>query len=502
MKITRDVEKLKDQSFDVLVVGGGITGAWTAYDAALRGLKVALIDKGDWGSGTSMASSKLIHGGLRYLEHYDFKLVRSALKERRLLNHLGPHQIWPLRFLVPLYKGGRVGPLKFKLGLTLYDWLAGKDQPVQGHAKHDPEDLKVLFPNMQSDGLRCAFSYGDCQTDDARCTLEMVYGAQTAQAQACSYVGADEILIKEGRAYGARVTDQISTESFDILAKSVVMATSFWSGLIPGMPDRARQSIRMSKGVHLVMPRLDTDHALLLTALSDGRVFFVIPWYERTLIGTTDTDYEGSPDATMVNEADIDYLLKEAQQNLEGIRWTRDDVIGSFCGLRMLQQKNEENPSAASREWILEQYHENILMPLGGKFTTAREDAAKIVDALYPLLKRPLKKTSTDERPFPWAPEGNFSTWKNAMLEELSAAGVDALASQYLLSRHGKFVKEVLALIRANPDLAQRIESELPFIKAEFEFAKTCEGTQNEDDLFRRRIPLKILGSRPIPNMD
>ena len=493
MKITRDLDELRGGHFDVLVIGGGITGAWTAYDAALRGLKVALIDKGDWGSGTSSVSSKLIHGGLRYLEHYDFKLVRHALKERRLLNQLGPHQIRPLRFLIPVYQGDRVGPLKFKAGLTLYDLLAGKNQPVDGHDKHSPEALQKIFPYLQQDGLRCAFSYGDCQTDDARCTLEIVYGALSAGACACSYVAAEEILFDGARASGAKLYDTIGDQHFEITADSIVMASSIWSGLIPGMPKAVGDSIRMSKGVHLVMPKLETEHALLLTAESDGRVFFVIPWYERTLIGTTDTDYKGNPDDIQVEESDIEYLLNEAKRNLRNTNWTPDDIQGSFCGLRMLQQKNEDNPSAASREWVLKTYHQNIFMPLGGKLTTAREDASKIIDAVFPVLGKPYAATQTDTRPFPWAPDGDYETWRIDMLSRLKQAGVDQEASEYQIYRHGKFTEQILDLLKENAALAQRICPELPFIRAEELFAQQCEGVVQEEDLYRRRIPLSIL---------
>ena len=488
----RDFQQLKRSRFDLLVIGGGITGAWVAYDAALRGLSVAIIDKGDWSSGTSMASSKLIHGGLRYLESYEFGLVKKSLQERKLLAEMAPHRVWPLDFLVPLYKSSRVKPFKLKLGLLFYDWLAGRGQPVDGHKKYSLKEMKEQFPFIQDEAALCSFQYGDCQTDDARFTLEIIAGAIEAGAVAVNYAEARSLIIKNGRVLGARVRDLEEHEEIELRARATVNATGVWGAFVPGTPEKTKKLYRMSKGVHVVLPALPTHKALLLTAKSDGRVFFVIPWYGRTLLGTTDTYYEGDPDEVKVEEQDIEYLISEANHALKDVQWTKADVIGSLVGIRMLAKSNSNHPSAVSREWSQKQTLPGLIQPIGGKYTSAREDASKLVDRALSLLKIPAMTCQT-ARSFPWAVEGDFQAWIKTITEEGSALGLDALQCKSLAHRYGKKAQMILNDIREDKHLAERLDPELPFCEAEVKHAKEHEMARNEEDLFRRRIPLRLL---------
>ncbi|MGB8411123.1 MAG: glycerol-3-phosphate dehydrogenase/oxidase, partial [Gallionella sp.] len=312
----RDLSLLAGRHFDLLVCGGGIYGAWTAYDAALRGLSVAIVEQGDWAGATSSASSKLIHGGLRYLETYDLKLVRKAISERQRLLALAPHRVWPLRFGVPVYKDSRIGSLQLKAGLMLYDLLAGLSARFRAgadlaHRHFDRAAFAERFPALNSDGLKGGFTYCDAQTDDARLVLELIAGAMDAGAVCVNYCRLTGLIESGGQACGATVLDKLNDEGAQVLARQIVCATGQWTAASqPG-----RDWCRLSKGVHLVMPRTKTptkiptkiEEALLLTAKSDGRVFFMIPWYGMTLIGTTDNDYNGDIEHVCVEQEEIDY---------------------------------------------------------------------------------------------------------------------------------------------------------------------------------------------------
>lgn len=336
----RDISRLKSGTpFDLLVIGGGIYGAWTAYHAAHCGLNVAIIDKSDWASGTSSASTKLIHGGLRYLEHLRFDLVKTSLDERKHLTEIAPHQVIPLRFFIPVYKESRVGPMLLRTGLWLYDLLAGKDQPVSSHEKISRRNALSQYAFLNPENLRGGLLYGDCQTDDFRFTLDVILGAVQAGAAAVNYVKADSLLIHENKVIGATVTDRQTGEVFDIKAKIVVNTAGPWASSFNEKDHFLKNFVRLSKGVHLIMPPLPTGDAMLLMTRQDNRIFFMIPWYGKTLVGTTDADYNDDPDNLLVEDEDVEYLLTETNRFFKDQVWKKEDILGSFAGLRAL--KNE-----------------------------------------------------------------------------------------------------------------------------------------------------------------
>jgi len=491
----RKPKKLTQGPFDLLVIGGGITGAWTAYDAARRGLKVALVDKGDWGSGTSQSSSKMIHGGLRYLENYEFGLVRHSLGERRLLSRIGPHRVFPVRFAMPSYKTDAVPRWQFKAGLMLYDWLAGSGQPVAKHESLSRKRFAERYPYITDDGLRGGFTYGDCQEDDARFTLEVVAGAQRMGATVINHAPAEELRRAGQRVVGAVVRDRFSGELVDVSAKVTVNAAGPWAEeLVPG--ERANRITRLVKGVHLLMPPLPGPDGLFITNPEDGRVVFMIPWYGRTILGTTDSDYQGNADDLVVTDDEQAYLLRIADRALGHGFWSASDVLGRYSGVRTLRNETEENASKLSREWELDEPLENLLMPIGGKYTSARADAAKIVERVFQRLKQADPGCTTGRRPMPWAPLGDFDAWRKRQCDRGLALGLDAECADWAALRFGVKIRHYHRLLGKRPELATRITPELPFTRAEVLHAVNYEMAQTAQDVLRRRIPLMLFSQQ------
>ena len=483
----RDFSLLGNKQFDLLVCGGGIYGAWTAYDAALRGLSVALVEQGDWASATSSASTKLIHGGLRYLESLDFKLVKKALAERQMLLSVAPHRVWPLRFGVPVYADSRVGTLQLKAGLSMYDFLADNPGPDMVHHHFDDKAFAGRFPFLGSDGLKGGFTYADAQTDDARLVLELVSGALAAGAVCVNYCKLTGMTETDGRVSGATVLDQLGHASAKVSAKQIVNTTGQWTAA----SEQGRGWCQLDKGVHLVMPALPTDEALLLTAKSDGRVFFMIPWYGMTLLGTTDADYSGDLDHVVVEPKEIAYLLGEANHYLK-TAWTEQDVVGSYAGLRVMKHSDKALPSSVSRDWELKTADNGAHYSIGGKITSAREDAACIVNTVCAQLGV-ATLCATKNRTFPWAPEADYARWFVAASTQATQLGIDLDSAKWLIRRHGKKIGEVFRIIENDPRSAERIVPALPFIYADLLLCARNEMAVHLDDLLRRRMPLLIL---------
>jgi glycerol-3-phosphate dehydrogenase len=484
----RDFSQIIGQHFDVLICGGGIYGAWTAYDAALRGLKVAIVDQGDWACATSSASSKLVHGGLRYLETLDFKLVRKTLAERQMLLKTAPHRVWPLRFGIPVYKDSRLGCFRLNIGLTLYDWLAGIVPKDQSYRRYTRTDFAERFPCLDSNGLIAGFSYLDAQTDDARFVLELIDGAQSIGAVCLNYCKVTRFIENNGLLCGAEMQDQVTGETVKVHAVQFVNTAGQWSA---GLQNEHHGG-RLSKGVHLILPKILETEALLLTAKTDGRVFFIIPWYGLTLLGTTDNDYDGDINHLTVAAEEVLYLLSEANRVLKTANWTEQDIIGRYSGLRVLKPSADASPSRISRDWELMTSKNGLLSSIGGKLTSAREDAACIVDTLC-------KNSGVNEscktfgKPFPWLPVVDYQQWTEAALNEAVSLGIDYESAYWLLRRHGNRVSGVFGLIKQDAELAKRILPALPFIVADLVFCAQHEMVVHLEDLLRRRLPLLIL---------
>jgi glycerol-3-phosphate dehydrogenase len=387
------LQRLRRETFDLLVIGGGITGCGIALDAALRGLKVGLIERDDFSSGTSSKSSKLIHGGLRYLRQLQFKVTIEASREKARLKRMAPHLIEDLPFLLPLWT--RAARPMISSGLWIYDAAAGFPKGLIHKHLSRKETLDTL-PGLHDDGLRGGFLYYDARADDCRLVLHVALKAAELGAALANHLPAVGFLKKGGRIVGVRTPD------FDIAARKVVNASGVWCDEIRIADDpRAARTVRPSKGVHLIVPthRLALRTAAMLPA-PDQRIVFLIPQGDRTIVGTTDTDYSGPIDTPRAESTDIEYLLGVVNANLPGVRLTRRDLVSSYAGLRPLLLDDADVPSKASREHHLFESDSGLITITGGKLTTWRVMARQVVDRLTRVRCRTqgIDLYATDER--------------------------------------------------------------------------------------------------------
>lgn len=476
-----------ERKTDLLVVGGGIYGLWLAADAAGRGLSVRLIEQGDFGGATSCASSKLIHGGLRYLERFELSLVRGSLRERKTLLELAPHRVRPLRFVVPLYRGARLGPLRLRAGLWLYDRLAGRGFDLGGRRREKLDALTERVPWLRRDGLRAAWSYADAQTDDARFNLDVVRLAREAGAVLERGVRAEGWIEERGRYVGARVRHLDDGTLGERRAHAIAVAAGPWTDrLLPRRSDIPPP--RRTKGVHLALPDAGLERAFLLTSPLDGRVFFLIPWYGRTLVGTTDTDDPSAPERVRAKRPDVEYLLESANA-FRREPWTRDDVRAVWCGLRTLRASRGLE-SAATREWLFEAAGPGLWVAIGGKYTSARADAARAIDRLASEFDRPLPASATGTTRFPDAPPEPFDAWLRDAVARGRDRGLDEEAARTLALRRGLDVDALLDDAEQRPAALQRLDPEVPFVLADAERAWEREDVRSLADLWVRRVPL------------
>ncbi len=400
--MNRDLLALSEQYFDLLVIGGGIFGAGVARDAALRGLRVALIEKSDFASGTSSHSSKLIHGGFRYLQQRDFRLVFEACRERHILQRTAPHLVRPLPFLFPIYEGGEISLTKLRLGMSLYDWLALR-RNVAPHRTLSVERTLMTEPSLSRKGLRGAVAFYDCQEDDARFCIDHILHAVELGASCINYCTLTGLITREDRIVAARVRDEVGSCTFEISARVFVNAAGPWVERVCGMTPFGASAVRLSpaKGVHLIVPRLTRQHAIAFQARSDHRVLFVIPWGDYSLLGTTDTNFDGDPARARVEQADVDYLLAEARALFPDAPLSETDVITTTVGVRSVAASAVASPSARSREHRVVRTGRNLLSIIGGKYTTHRIIAQQIVDAAYGLSNVAAPACRTAEVPVP-----------------------------------------------------------------------------------------------------
>jgi glycerol-3-phosphate dehydrogenase len=487
----RQVGALADNRFDLLILGGGITGAGVALDAATRGLKVALIDKGDFAGGTSSVSSKLAHGGLRYLEHGDFSLVYEAMQERRRLLYNAPHLVRPLRFVIPFRTGNRVPPWKWRLGLTLYDALAG----CHNLRRSRPLDLRGLhreFPSLRPEGLRGGASYEDAQLDDARLSIEVLQTAASHGAVLANYVEAVAFERHGGIVSGVRAVDRVGGGELLIRGRTVLNATGPWVDAVCRLAgEEGGPLLQPTKGVHLVVGDLGLHAAFLLLHPADGRVLFVIPWLGKTLIGTTDTLTDDSPDALTVAPDEIDYLLK-AYNHYFAPALGGGDVLGSFAGLRPLVRARPGEPSSLSREFRMFEGPSGLVSIAGGKYTTYRHMAEVVTDLLVRRLglHRPCR---THDLRLDGAPSEAWQTFALRAVATLQRVHslVDR-AARHLVERYGRRALDVAAYLRDNPQLAKSVVAGEPELQVEFVYQRDREMALRPEDYLLRRTRLGL----------
>jgi glycerol-3-phosphate dehydrogenase len=392
---------LSGQDFDVLVIGGGITGCGIARDAAMRGLRVALFERDDFASGTSGRSSRLIHGGIRYLEQGQLHLVHESIRERQTLLRIAPHLVKPLAFTWPIYHGARVGKVKLSAALLVYQLMAAGRS--RRHSTLNAPETVAREPCLRSAGLTGGAVYYDACTDDARLTVANAVAARENGAAMASHTRVIELLTKNGKATGAIVKPQHDGEAYEVRARVIVNATGVWeNGFSTDVLARRR---RGSKGVHISVARERVGNRDALTLISpvDGRVMFCLPAGPQAIIGTTDTWTNDSPETVHASVDDVDYLLRSANAYFPHAQLTREDVVSAWAGIRPLASAAATNPSLVSREHSIVTDSSGVINVTGGKLTTYRSMAAEIVDLVQRSLGQERQRAATDSTELPGA---------------------------------------------------------------------------------------------------
>jgi glycerol-3-phosphate dehydrogenase len=508
-----NLERLARETFDVVVIGGGVTGAGCALDAATRGLTVALVEQRDLASGTSSRSSKLIHGGLRYLEQGNLGLVFEALQERSLmLTTLAPHLVRPVSFLYPLHHRAWER-LYVGAGIGLYDAFArlpglagralrlahrGDDRdryralaanPLPAHEHLSRRRALRLVPALKPESLVGALRYWDAQVDDARHTLTVARTAAQYGALVTTSLQVTELLRAGDRVVGVRARCVESGRVLDVRARQVVNATATWTDEVQGLAGRGRIRVRASKGVHLVVPRdrIHADCGILLRTASS--VLFVIPWGVHWIIGTTDTDWELDLAHPAASSTDIDYLLAKVNEVLRA-PLTRHDIEGVYAGLRPLLEGESDATSELSREHAVSQSVPGLVTVAGGKYTTYRVMAADAIDVAARNITRRVPPSCTAQVPL-WGASGYLGMWhgRERLAEE---TGLHVTRVEHLLGRYGSGIDELLDLVADRPELGRSLPGTGTYLAVEAVYAASDEGALHLDDVLTRRTRLSI----------
>jgi glycerol-3-phosphate dehydrogenase len=487
------IEALKTKELDILVIGGGIVGTGSALDAATRGLRVGMVEARDWASGTSSRSSKLVHGGIRYLEQLDFRLVREALIERGLLlQRIAPHLVKPVRFLYPLTK-----PVfeRFYIGagMLLYDlfsYTGGRPPGVPHHRHLTRSQVLRAMPSLKANAFTGGLTYYDAQVDDARYVANLARTASFYGAHVASRVRVEGFLKVGERVVGVEAHDLETGEKFEIRARQVVNATGVWTDDTQAMVgERGQFKVRASKGVHLVVPRDRFQSKLGLLLRTEKSVLFVIPWGRHWLIGTTDTDWNLDKAHPAATAADIDYLLEHVNKVL-AVPLTRDDVEGVYAGLRPLLAGESDQTSKLSREHIVAHSVPGLVVVAGGKWTTYRIMAKDAIDEAVAALDGKISGSITEDIALLGA-EGYHAAW-NKRGKLARAFGVHKVRIEHLLNRYGVLTDELLDLIRERPELQEPLPGADDYIAAEVVYAATHEGALHLEDVLARRTRISI----------
>ncbi len=484
---SRDIEELKHREFDILVIGGGVVGSGIALDAAARGLSVALVESDDFAIGTSSRSSKLIHGGLRYLEQFDFKLVREALHEREMMiTEQAPHLVKPLAFVYPLHKK-YFDRIYVGAGLILYDALRGRLRAVPWH-KHISfgemrNEARSLNPEIVTGGL----VYYDAQVDDARHTLMVARTAKDYGAHIVTGALVTQITRTPDRVTGAIVT--VDGDSINVKSKVVVAAAGIWNeelyqqfGIKPGY------KIKMSKGAHIILPKdaIDAKSGIIIkTALS---VLFIIPWGNEWLVGTTDTPYTEDREQPLADSADVDYILNEANKVLLP-KLRREQILSVYAGLRpLVSPAKDSSTTKISREHSVDHPLKGFVSIAGGKYTTYRVMAADAVDAAVKDLEAKTPKSAT--RTIPIIGAVGYKTLIKQVSGLAQSYSLSTACVERMLNRYGSLISDIFEMISKDSSLCAEVLPGAGYIKAEVLYAATHEGARNLVDILARRLRL------------
>lgn len=497
--MTRDLDRMEHREHDLLVIGGGILGSGVARDAALRGLRVVLVEKEDFAWGTTSRSTRLIHGGLRYLELYDFGLVREGLRERETLLHIAPHLVHGLPFLTPVYAGDRWSPRLVRAGMVLYDLLsAGKSLPR--HRMLSPAEVLSAEPGLTPPGLLGGALYWDGQVDyPERLCLANLHSAHAHGALTANHAIARSLLRDGRRVAGAVVEDRLTGRTHAVRARVVVNAAGPWADEVARLaaPD-ARPVLRRTKGIHVAVPSF-VRHAVVLLARRDGRVFFAVPWAGQTLLGTTDTDYEASPDFVRAEAGEVAYLIEETRRVFPRADLGR--VHHTMAGVRALVRSRRVSESAVSRRHCVMD-HSNAGAPglislFGGKITSFRAIAAEAVDLATRHLG--IRRACTTAS----VPLHGGDVPPDVLREQLrpraEALGLEPGQTDALIALYGSAARDVLALAESDPALARPITPERPEILAQVHYAVHQEMARTSADFLLRRTGIGYAADGGLP---
>lgn len=489
------ISRLKNEKFDLLIVGGGITGAGVARDAASRGMKVALIEARDFASGTSSRSSKLVHGGIRYLENKEFGLVFEALSERAKLFKLAPHLVHPLRFMLPVYEGGRVGMGLMGLGMWLYDALALFRSPEMHERLNSAESVERM-PSLQPKGLLGSYVYSDAYMDDDRLTLETMRSANAYGATCvsyCSAIGADfdKNQNAKEKIHSVKVRDEIGGDVFSIRAHHVVSSVGPWTDDLGNkLLDGWKSILRPTKGVHLTFAknRLPLSSAVVMATEKGNRIVFGIPRHEMIIVGTTDTDFRDNPQEVVTTEEDVAYLLKVIDEYFPGANIEAKDILASYAGVRPLVKDNSDSEGKTSREHVIIDDDRGITLVAGGKYTTYRKMAQDVVEKVlshFDFEDRVRFSHSLTEEPInPMVTQDSYDNARDRVDELARNAHISTKHAQLMLDRHGLEAFEIVQKFN------QKMSRELSYWQ--FEALHAIENCMcfSLVDFYTRRVPL------------
>lgn len=506
----RAIDRLANEMFDLLVIGGGVTGACVARDASMRGLKVALIERSDFAGATSAHNSKLVHGGLRYLRNFELGLVRESLKERRIWQRIAPHLVHPLPFLVPSYGAGLKGRAILQAGLSLYDllsfdkgWLDDPEQRLSNHSWLSRKAALAQEPVLEKPGFDGALKYYDAQMySPERLALECLLDADATGAAIANYVEAKTLLRRDDNVEGCRVRDCETDNAFDVRAKLTLVAAGPWADIFleHALGTPSSHKLMRSKGIHLLVPAVTRTSALTIAA--EGSHFFVLPWHGHTLLGTTDTAFKNDPDDVGVSESDIAEFLSFIGRHLPAANFARDRVEYFYAGLRPLVDDGSGDTYGASRRAELVDHAKSdglagLMSAIGGKWTTSRALAQSVVDAIIEKLNVSTAECETDEDPTAGGDIGRISDFFAAQrAEHADLASIEHLARMY-----GSRLPEMLAQANNRPELRLPLGS-AGDIAAQVVFAIREEMALHLSDVVMRRTCMGQIGQPPDTALD
>jgi glycerol-3-phosphate dehydrogenase len=497
LKRNKNIDKLRTQSFDLLIIGGGITGAGIALDAASRGLNVALVEKNDFAFGTSSRSTKLIHGGLRYLKQLEFGLVKEVGSERAVVHKLAPHLVVPEKMLLPLYEKRGFGSLLTSIGLKLYDWLAGVKPEDQRRMLTRNQTLKQE-PLLKPEDVKGGAIYAEYRTDDARLTIELIKTAAQYEACVVNYCEVEDFVYQNETITGVKVKDHVADLSFQIKSKVVVSAAGPWVDELRSINHSKKgKRLHLTKGVHLVIPRtkFPVKQAIYFD-VEDGRMIFAIPRGEITYVGTTDTNYQGSIDEVYATKEDAEYLVRAVNRTFPEVNLTLEDIESSWAGLRPLIHEEGKSASELSRKDEIFESDTGLISIAGGKLTGYRKMAERVVDlVIEKYFDEVDSPCQTETIPFMGSDFKNYDQVKEYIAlvsDKLQQAGLSHRAA-YLVHNYGKQTDLILSRFLQS----QVSVNESGLVKEELWFCISHEMVVNPSDFFIRRTGL-LYFKRPL----